>query len=152
MYPPSKERKLPMANGSDLLGRVFVEPTAGMCCITRLGPIPMDCNNIMEETLHYRSIESQAEFYATVTQIEEWIKAGPLLVRPTTEPQQLPTAPVTYPCFFPTRSQHNPLPLVPSQSQQDNTTQQLVPAINPELPIEEIIAGTGNIEQLPDQY
>ncbi len=136
MYPASKERRFPMANGSDLLGRVFVEPTAGMCCITRLGPIPMDDNNKMEETLHYRTIDTQAEFYATVSQITAWIEAGPLLVRPTPAPTQLPSAPVTYPCYFPRHQQGNPEPpLVPTPPQEGNMTQQSDPTRNLDLPI-----------------
>jgi hypothetical protein len=149
MYSPSKERRLPVPNGSDLLGRVFVEPTAGVCCITRLGAIPFDSSHNMEETLHYRAIDTQAEFYATITQIDEWIKAGPLLIRPTNEPQQLPTAPVTYPCYFPRRQQHKPdLPLHPTQSEQDYTTPKLVPTMNSELPM---VPSLPHIPLVPDQ-
>ena len=38
-YPPTRDRPNPQDNGADLLGRHFVEPEIGVCCITDLGPI-----------------------------------------------------------------------------------------------------------------
>ncbi len=38
-YPPTRHRPDPQKDGSDLLGRHFVEPELGVCCITALGPI-----------------------------------------------------------------------------------------------------------------
>ena len=38
-YPPTRDRPNPQDNGSDLLGRHFVEPEIGVCCVTDLGHI-----------------------------------------------------------------------------------------------------------------
>jgi hypothetical protein len=38
-YPPSKARPQPRDNGSDLVGRAFLEPELGVCIITGLGPM-----------------------------------------------------------------------------------------------------------------
>jgi hypothetical protein len=38
-YPPSKSRPNPRDNGSDLVGRAFLEPELGVCIITGLGPV-----------------------------------------------------------------------------------------------------------------
>ena len=38
-FPPTRDRPQPQTNGSDLLGRFFLEPELGVCCITRLGPV-----------------------------------------------------------------------------------------------------------------
>jgi hypothetical protein len=38
-YPPSKYRPDPQPNGSDLIGRMFVDPEIGVCQITGLGPV-----------------------------------------------------------------------------------------------------------------
>ncbi len=38
-YPPSRDRPDPKQNGSDLIGRVFLEPEIGVCLITGLGPV-----------------------------------------------------------------------------------------------------------------
>ncbi len=38
-YPPTRNRADPQKDGSDLLGRHFVEPELGVCCITALGSI-----------------------------------------------------------------------------------------------------------------
>jgi hypothetical protein len=104
MYPPSRERVNPVPDGSDLLGRFFLEPSSGICCITRLGPTGTDNEDNLAETLHYRCVKTQGEYYATVTQIETWIKDGPLLQKPMDESIQYPAAPVTYPCYFPQRT------------------------------------------------
>ncbi len=37
-YPPTRDRPNPENDGSDLLGRHFVETELGVCCITELGP------------------------------------------------------------------------------------------------------------------
>jgi hypothetical protein len=39
LYPPSRERVFPSPDGSDLLGRCFMDPSVGVCCITQLGPV-----------------------------------------------------------------------------------------------------------------
>jgi hypothetical protein len=70
MYPKSKDRLNPSPNGSDLLGRYFTEPQLGTCCITRLGPISSDSSTENEETLHYRCVATQSEYFTTVKQIE----------------------------------------------------------------------------------
>jgi hypothetical protein len=38
-YPPTRDRPNPSDNGSDILGRHFLEPELGVCCITGLEPI-----------------------------------------------------------------------------------------------------------------
>jgi hypothetical protein len=38
-YPPTRDRPNPSDDGSDLLGRHFLEPELGVCHITALGPI-----------------------------------------------------------------------------------------------------------------
>jgi hypothetical protein len=96
LYPKTKERNSPLPNGADLLGRCFKEPTAGVCCITHLGPV----DDLGKYTLHYRCLHTQAEYISTVEQITLWIHDGPLLPRPFREEAPIPTAPVTYPVYF----------------------------------------------------
>ncbi len=38
-FPPTRHRPYPHPNNSDLLGRFFVKPDLGVCCITKLGPV-----------------------------------------------------------------------------------------------------------------
>jgi hypothetical protein len=66
MYPKTKDRLFPQTDGADLLGRCFIDPKAGLCCITKLGHIT-DGNEHPEPTLHYRCLQTQAEFYASRT-------------------------------------------------------------------------------------
>ena len=82
LYPLNKDRPSPQLNGADLLGRCFLEPNAGVCCITHLGPVINNTDQDFSPTLHYRCLQSQAEFFTTVEQIVLWINTGPLLPRP----------------------------------------------------------------------
>jgi hypothetical protein len=38
-YPPSKARPNPRDNGTDLIGRAFLEPDRGVCMVTGAGPV-----------------------------------------------------------------------------------------------------------------
>ncbi len=49
--------------------------------------------------LHYRCLNTHAEFYSTVEQIVQWIQEGPVLQKPVEEPIARPSAPVTYPTY-----------------------------------------------------
>jgi hypothetical protein len=101
-YPPTRDRPNPQDNGADLLGRHFVEPEIGVCCITDLGPIihkaidtRADRNQRMRlgteppilagahYTLCYRQLLTGAEHISSVTEIINWIKNGPILQPPT---------------------------------------------------------------------
>ena len=101
-YPPTRDRPNPQDNGADLLGRHFVEPEIGVCCITDLGPIihkaidtRADRNQQMRlgaeppipagahYTLCYRQLLTNAEHISSVTEIINWIKNGPILQPPT---------------------------------------------------------------------
>ncbi len=85
-------------NGSDLLGRHFVEPEIGVCCITALGPISRKHANTRTErnqlrtpgadppiyiglhyTLYYTQLLTQTEHLSSVTEILNWIHVGPVL-------------------------------------------------------------------------
>jgi hypothetical protein len=100
LYPPSRERISPQSNGEDLLGRCFLEPKMGVCCITHLGPV-QSSQDKLAPSLHYRSIKTHGEYFATVDQIATWIRDGPLLVKPVQEQSCEPIATVTYPTFLP---------------------------------------------------
>jgi hypothetical protein len=52
-------------------------------------------------SLHYRFVETQAEFFSSVEQIATWIKEGPLLLKPVHDATRIPAAPVTYPAYSP---------------------------------------------------
>ncbi len=94
-YPPTRERPHPQSNGADLLGRVFVEPELGACCITRLGPVAQKQMSSraqkrvitdkaiaigLHHTLHYQCIQTGEEYYSSVDEILQWrIRSGPIL-------------------------------------------------------------------------
>jgi len=98
-YPPTRDRSHPRPDGSDLLGRFFVEPDLGVCCITRLGPIthkqlasraqrlamtptnkPISLG--AHHTLYYQCVQTKEEFYSSVDEVSQWIQRGPLLRPP----------------------------------------------------------------------
>jgi hypothetical protein len=100
LYPSTRHRLHPTDDGSDLLGRCFLEPSLGVCCITRLGPkLDSASDQTFTATLHYRCLSSQAEFYSPVTIIEKWILNGPILPKPEADNTRPQTAPVSYPIF-----------------------------------------------------
>ena len=103
LYPPSRERLLPSPDGADLLGRCFMDPSIGVCCITQMGPMADRNDEASVPTLHYRCLNTQAEFYASVEQIANWIQDGPLLKAPVEDSNRAPAAPVTYPPYAPSR-------------------------------------------------
>ncbi len=98
-YPPTRNRPDPQKDGSDLLGRHFVEPELGVCCITALGPIARKHANTRTErdqlrtpggaeppipaglhyTLYYNQLLTQTEYLSSVTEILNWIQIGPVL-------------------------------------------------------------------------
>jgi hypothetical protein len=112
-YPPTRDRPNPQDNGADLLGRHFVEPEIGVCCITDLGPIihkaidtRADRNQRMRlgaeppipagahYTLCYRQLLTGAEHISSVTEIINWIKNGPILQPPAlVNPEVTSTSP-----------------------------------------------------------
>jgi hypothetical protein len=101
LFPNHNQRLSPQDNGSDLLGRCFQDPIAGICCITRLGPIMERDQHEFVPTLQYRCLNTQAEFIATVTQIANWIQDGPVIARPPRTQPRFSAAPVTYPIYSP---------------------------------------------------
>jgi hypothetical protein len=98
-FPPKRHRPHPRSNGSDLLGRFFVEPDLGVCCITKLGPVlqqrmtsraqrlALDQTDKpialgLHHTLYYKCVQTREEFYSSVDEITQWIQNGPLLQPP----------------------------------------------------------------------
>jgi hypothetical protein len=114
LYPPMKERTNPSKDGSDLLGRCFVEPKLGICCVTRMGPALSQDNAATVASLHYRCLKTQGEFYSTIEQIVQWIDDGPLLLPPQPELSEPAAAPVTYPHGLTIPHRDQPIP--PSSS------------------------------------
>jgi hypothetical protein len=102
-YPPTRDRPNPSDDGSDLLGRHFLEPELGVCYITGLGPILHKVISTRAErnqqslpeseptlptgahyTLFYRQKLTNAEHVSSITEILHWIKIGPILQPPPT--------------------------------------------------------------------
>jgi hypothetical protein len=115
-YPPTRHRPDPQKDGSDLLGRHFVEPELGVCCITALGPISRKNANTRSErdqlrtpgaeppiaaglhyTLYYTQLLTQAEHLSSVTEILHWIQIGPILPLNVEDPNVNGTLPITTP-------------------------------------------------------
>jgi hypothetical protein len=111
-YPPTRHRPDPQKDGSELLGRHFVEPELGVCCTTALGPIARKHAKTRTErdqlrtpgaeppipaglhyTLYYTQLLTQTEYLSSVTEILNWIQIGPVLP-PNVED---PNAPMTQP-------------------------------------------------------
>jgi hypothetical protein len=132
-YPDNKARVSPQPNGADLLGRCFLEPAAGICCITQLGPVTSDAeDDSVAHTLHYRCLQNQAEYISTVEQIASWLEEGPLLLKPAREPTPLPVAPVTYPAYYP--ANHDKPTNVPFQATNLAPQTGTLPIIPPTIP------------------
>jgi hypothetical protein len=91
-YPPTRDRPNPSDDGSDLLGRHFLEPELGVCYITGLGPILHKVISTRAErnqqnltgsdptiptgahyTLFYRQKLTDAEHVSSITEILYWI-------------------------------------------------------------------------------
>ncbi len=101
-YPPTRDRPNPSEDGSDLLGRHFLDPELGVCYIT-LGPVlhkvistraERNQQNLPERnqqnlstgayyTLCYRQSLTDAEHISSITETSHWIKNGPILQPPT---------------------------------------------------------------------
>ena len=126
LYPGHNQRLSPLNDGSDLLGRCFQDPKAGMCCVTRLGPIMEHEQHEFVPTLHYRCLQTRSEFIATVTQIANWIQDGPIIPRPIRTPTRPSAAPVTYPTYFPVNHNDDPnahtFPALPPAAESDVPT------------------------------
>jgi hypothetical protein len=100
-YPPTKARPDPRDNGTDLVGRHFIEPELGVCIIIGPGPVIIkklatraqiqQQRNSNEPaigsgshfTLRYRHIGTCEEHYSSVSEILYWIALGPVLTPPT---------------------------------------------------------------------
>jgi hypothetical protein len=120
-YPPTLARPIPRDNGSDLIGRNFVEPELGICAITGTGPVvhkPLTTRAQMQQhrrsshpsapiapgahyTLRYQ--QRTTEHYSSVAEVFQWIALGPLLSPPPAEVgNQAARAPITTPgCNIP---------------------------------------------------
>ena len=132
-YPDTKARVSPQSNGADLLGRCFLEPNVGICCITQLGPVVVPHeDDPVAQTLHYRCLQSQAEYISTVDQIAAWILDGPLLPKPVREPTPIPVAPVTYPAYYP--ADHTTLTNTPTPAPTLAHPTRTIPTIAPTIP------------------
>jgi hypothetical protein len=136
LYPPTKDRLAPSVDGSDLLGRCFLDPSLGVCCITRLGPILTPDDDTLAVTLHYRCLSTQGEHIATVDQIAQWIRDGPLLSPPSEEVGRDPSAPVSYPMYAPYNISEDTSPEIPAV-QRAPTAPMHDPTIPPILPLNE---------------
>jgi hypothetical protein len=68
-----------------------------------MGPVIDQLDDTFVPSLHYRCLNTQAEFYASVEQIATWIRDGPLLQAPAEGITRAPAAPVTYPLNYPLR-------------------------------------------------
>ncbi len=138
MYPPSKARPFPMDDGSDLIGRAFLEPELGICLLTGQGPVTYKQmstravarrNNSTNDplivtgshyTLTYKQIDTGEVNFSSLTEILFWIESGPLLQPPESHQPitNATNAPVTTPPCVPASLQYIPrtqLPLPVSQ-------------------------------------
>jgi hypothetical protein len=110
--PPTRNRPNPPKDGSDLLGRHFVEPELGVCCTTALGPIarkhaehnqlrtPGDEPQIptgLRYTFYYNQLLMQTEYLSSVTEILNWIQIGPILPPNVEDTNEIGTLPITTP-------------------------------------------------------
>ena len=146
-YPPSKTRPDPRENGSDLLGRAFLEPELGVCVIIGMGPVTQhrlatrgqlqrqQQNNDpiiavgAHYTLSYRQITTGEEHFSSVAEILNWIDSGPLLQPPTiTDNNDTNGAPVTTPAHIPARLTYVPDLPMPSHA---NTSPNLPVTVPP---------------------
>jgi hypothetical protein len=130
-YPPSRARPNPRDDGSDLVGRNFVEPELGVCVI--IGPGPVTTKHLSTRaqtarvrkdqepaikagshyTLRYRQTDSGEEHFSSVDEILHWISTGPLLSPPSVPVSQNDTnAPITTPPYIPAT-----IRFVPTESQ-----------------------------------
>ena len=137
-FPPTRDRPHPQTNGSDLLGRFFLEPELGVCCITRLGPVTRKqmpsraqlhalSNGTKaiaignHHTLYYQCVKSREEFFSSVDEIVQWIATGPILQPPATNTR--PSLHTTTPSYEPEQdnptSLHDPLRVL-TQAPQDH--------------------------------
>jgi hypothetical protein len=115
-FPPSRDHPHPRDDGTDLIGRYFMEPELGVCVILGSGPTAtkrMDSRAQRKRlrssdipvlrlgthfTLTYRQADTGEEHFSSVDEILFWIETGPLLKPPPTEPDLNPlAAPVTIP-------------------------------------------------------
>ncbi len=110
-YPPTKVRPDPRDNGTDLVGRHFIDPELGVCVIVGPGPvIDKNWQHIQQQknsnepaigpgshfTLRYRHIDTCEEHYSSVSEILYWIALGPVLTQPTLRaPLNQTDAPIT---------------------------------------------------------
>ena len=132
-FPPTRERPEPTANGSDLLGRHFVEPELGVCCVTRIGPVlekqlprraELRAMNGAKRialgahhTLYYVCVTSQEEYYSSVEEIVEWIRDGPILQPPSQPSVPDSCLPITIPSYVQPRDGPSlTLPVLPTPS------------------------------------
>jgi hypothetical protein len=117
-YPPTRARPNPRDNGSDLIGRNFVEPELGICAITETGPVvhkPLTTRAQMQQhrrslhpstpitpgahyTLRYQQRTTGEEHYSSVAEVLQWIALGPFLPPPPAEAgNPAARAPITTP-------------------------------------------------------
>jgi hypothetical protein len=160
-YPPSKARPFPRDNGTDLIGRAFLEPELGVCIITGAGPVVhnkmasrarLKRNRSYNEpllptgahyTLMYHQITTGEEHYSYLSEILCWIENGPIL-RPPTDPVSTndTDAPITTPSYVPASIQYV-----------TNVTPQASPTIVPHQattpPNADTIAGDGSAAMAP---
>jgi hypothetical protein len=129
-YPPTRNRPDPQKDGSDLLGRHFVEPELGVCCITALGPIARKHAITRAErdqlrtpgaephiptglhyTLYYSQLLTQTEYLSSVTEVLNWIQIEPIVPPHVEDPNVVGTLPITTPpataLLYVTMTPHN---------------------------------------------
>jgi hypothetical protein len=148
-YPPSKTRPDPRDNGSDLVGRAFLEPELGVCLITGLGPVTHNQmptrarrqrNRASGEptiaagshfTLTYKQTTTGEENYSSLTEILHWIETGPLLQPPAVPvPTNQTDAPITTPSYVPATVQYVPHTAPAASALPRPTAEPLQPPIN----------------------
>jgi hypothetical protein len=127
-FPPSKHRPFPRNDGTDLIGRHFIEPELGICIILAAGPVVVkkmnsramahrskhdDTNPIPlgpHFTLTYRQLDTGEEHYSSIMEILSWIELGPILQPPPTPPvDQTNELPITTPSYVPASIQYVPV-------------------------------------------
>jgi hypothetical protein len=126
-YPSTKDRPDLQPSGTNIIGRIFLEPDIGVCQITGVGPVLQyrvptraqvqrqrasphaepTLTQGFHYTVTYTQTSSGEEHYSSISEILHWIQSGPLLQPPklTNETE----APITTPTHVPATIQYIPL-------------------------------------------
>jgi hypothetical protein len=171
----TRDRPNPSDDGSDLLGRHFLEPELGVCYINGFGPVLHKVISTRAErnqqnlpgseptiptgayyTLSYRQKLTDVEHISSITEILHWIKNGSILQPPTaTELDSIYNLPIPVSPQATARPPHNNPAVI---TQQFETTQQDMshdteiltrPTTSPVPDENDILAQIANEESIP---